>query len=83
MEQPLTLEISPTTVRAGEKAIRQAIALQLYDRQIFSLGQSLRLAQVSLWGFQELLGQNKIPRHYNGTDLSADLETIQAGFERS
>jgi predicted HTH domain antitoxin len=79
--EPLSLEISPDSLSQGEQAIRQAIALQLYAQNIFTLGQSRRLADISVWEFQQLLAQHKIQRHYNETDLEQDIQGIQIGFE--
>jgi predicted HTH domain antitoxin len=40
-------------------------------------------AAVSIWEFQQLLGQQNIQRHYNKTDLAEDLDAIQAGSWQS
>jgi predicted HTH domain antitoxin len=76
---PLSLEISPDSLSQGEPAIRQAIALQLYAQNIFTLGQARRLADLSVWEFQKLLAQHKIQRHYNEADLEQDIQEIQTG----
>lgn len=77
--EPINLKISPESLHQGEQAIRQEIALQLYDRQIFTFGQARRLANLSVWEFQQLLGQKNIPRHYDKEDLAQDMATIEAG----
>lgn len=77
--EPINLQILPDTLSQGEQAIRQEIALQLYARSIFTFGQARRLANLSVWEFQQLLGQQKIQRHYSETDLAEDIESIQAG----
>lgn len=38
------------------------------QRKIFTFGQARRLANSSVWEFQQLLGQHHIERHYNETD---------------
>jgi predicted HTH domain antitoxin len=58
--------------------MRQAIALQLYAQDIFTLGQARRLADLSVWEFQTLLAQHKIQHHYDETDLDQDIQEIQA-----
>ena len=78
--EPINLEISPETLTEGEQAIRKEIALQLYAQNIFTFGQARRLANLSIWEFQQLLGQQNIQRHYSETDLAQDIDTIQAGF---
>lgn len=77
--EPIKLEISPTSLSQGEQAILQEIALQLYAQNIFTLGQARRLANLSVWEFQKLLGQKNIQRHYNEIDLAEDMDAIQAG----
>ena len=37
-------------------------------------------ANLSVWEFQQLLGQHHIERHYNEIDLAEDIETIKAGY---
>jgi predicted HTH domain antitoxin len=72
--QPINLQISPDSLNQGEQAIRQELALQLYAQNIFTFGQARQLANLSVWEFQQILGQNKIERHYDKTDLAQDLE---------
>ncbi|MBN3896102.1 MAG: UPF0175 family protein [Nostoc sp. NOS(2021)] len=75
----INLQLSPDSISQGEQAIRQEIALQLYDQNIFTFGQARRLANLSVWEFQQLLGQQKIPRHYTEMDLADDIEPIKTG----
>jgi predicted HTH domain antitoxin len=75
----INLQLSPDSINQGEQAIRQEIALQLYDQNIFTFGQARRLANLSVWEFQQLLAQQKIPRHYTEMDLTDDIESIQTG----
>lgn len=81
--EPINLEISPDSLSQGEHVIRQEIALQLYAQNIFTFGQARRLANLSVWEFQQLLGQRNIQRHYSETDLGEDLDAIQAGSWQS
>lgn len=76
----IQLEISPDTLNQGEGAILREIALNLYAQKIFTFGQARRLANLSVWEFQQLLGQHHIERHYNETDLASDIDTIKAGY---
>ena len=59
--EPINLEISPETLTQGEQAIRKEIALQ-FAQNIFTFGQARRLANLSIWEFQQLLGQQNIQR---------------------
>ena len=81
--EPINLEISPASLSQGEQAILQEIALQLYAQNIFTFGQARRLANLSVWEFQQRLGQQNIQRHYNETDLAEDIEAIQSGSWQS
>lgn len=74
------LEISPDALNQGEQAIVKEIALKLYARNIFTFGQARRLANLSVWEFQQLLGEHNIQRHYSETELAEDIETIKVGL---
>ncbi|MEC4883020.1 MAG: UPF0175 family protein [Scytonema sp. PMC 1070.18] len=78
--QSINLQISPDSLNQGEKAIRQELALQLYIQNIFTFSQARHLANLSIWEFQKILGQNKIERHYNEADLAQDIKIIESGF---
>lgn len=78
--EPINLELSPASLDQGEQAILQEIALQLYAKNIFTFGQARHLANLSVWEFQQALGQKNIDRHYNETDLAEDINTIQTGY---
>jgi predicted HTH domain antitoxin len=76
----INLQLSPDLINEGEQAIRQELALQLYTQNIFTFGQARRLANLSVWEFQQVLGEKKIERHYNELDLLEDVKSIQEGF---
>ncbi|MEH1784893.1 UPF0175 family protein [Nostoc sp.] len=78
--QPINLQISSDSLNQGEQAIRLELALQLYVQNIFTFAQARHLANLSVWEFQQVLGQHQIERHYNEADLAQDIETINAGF---
>lgn len=80
MPKQLTLEISEEIVEnvklppdEVEQALRQELALALYARGIVTSGTGRRLAQITRWEFEELLGKRRIPRHYDEDDLDEDL----------
>ncbi|MEH2418618.1 UPF0175 family protein [Nostoc sp.] len=75
----INLQLSSDSISQGEQAIRQEIALQLHDQNIFTFGQVRRLTNLSVWEFQQLLGQQTIPRHYTEMDLADDIESIKRG----
>jgi predicted HTH domain antitoxin len=57
-----------------EQELRQELALALYRRQVLAIGPARRLARLSRWEFEELLGQRQIPRHYTAQDLAEDID---------
>ena len=57
-----------------EREFRKELALALYQRGVLPLGKARLLAQMTRWGFEELLGQRKIPRHYTDADLEEDIQ---------
>lgn len=81
--EPINLELSPDSLREGEQAIRQTLALQLYAQNIFTFGQARRLADLSVWEFQQLLAQHNIQRHYSDIELTEDAEATKTGSWRT
>ena len=57
-----------------ESELRKELALALYQRGVLSLGKSRRLAAMSRWDFDQLLGQRKLTRHYTEDDLRDDID---------
>jgi predicted HTH domain antitoxin len=57
-----------------ERELRKELALALYQRGVLALGKSRRLAGLSRWEFERLLGERKIVRHYTQADLRGDIE---------
>lgn len=54
----------------------QEFALALFQREKLTLGQASRLAGVSQWQFQQLLGSRGIHIHYGVDDFDVDLRTL-------
>jgi predicted HTH domain antitoxin len=54
----------------------QEFALALFQREKLTLGQASRLAGVSQWQFQQLLGSRGIHIHYGVDDFEVDLRTL-------
>lgn len=57
--------------------LMQELALALFQREKLRLGQASRLAGMSQWQFQQLLGSRDIPIHYGVADFEADLRTLE------
>ena len=54
--------------------LQKELALALYQRGVLSSGEASRLAGLSRWAFDELLGERGISRHYTEETLAEDLE---------
>jgi predicted HTH domain antitoxin len=54
--------------------MRKELAVSLYQRGALSLGKARALAGLSLWDFEEILGQRRIQRHYTDKELKEDLK---------
>lgn len=54
--------------------MRKELAISLYQRGALSLGKARALAGLSLWDFEETLGQRRIQRHYTDKELKEDLK---------
>ncbi len=52
----------------------QELAIQLYAQHFLSFGKARQLAQLSKWGFAQLIGQRGVERHYNEQSLQEDVE---------
>jgi predicted HTH domain antitoxin len=57
--------------------IRREVALLMYQREAWSLGQAARYAGLPYVVFQQLLGDRGIPMNYHAADLMADIETLK------
>ncbi len=56
-----------------ERELQMELALALYQRGALSGGMARKLAGLSRWEFEHLLGQRRIARHYGEDDLAEDL----------
>ncbi len=65
------LRLPPDEVDAE---LRKELALALYQRGVLSSGKACRLAGMTRWEFEELIGQRRIPRHYTEENLEEDIE---------
>ena len=75
-EVQLALRLPPDEL---EKELRKELALALYRRRVLSLGKARKLAQMTRWEFEELLGQRRIPCHYTEEDLQEDVSYAEGG----
>lgn len=59
-----------------ESKVRLALALAMYQQDIFTLGQSAKLANLSQPTFQKELGKRHIPVHYGVEEFERDVLTV-------
>jgi predicted HTH domain antitoxin len=64
------------STRMTEGELLQEIAVLLYQKEKLSMGQASKLAHLSQWQFQLLLGSRKIPVHYDVAEFESDLKTL-------
>jgi len=64
------------STRMTESELLQEIAILLYQKEKLSLGQASRLAQMTQWQFQLLLGSREITVHYDVAEFQSDLKTL-------
>lgn len=59
-----------------EKEFMLEIAVWLYNKERFTLGQGSKFAGISQYQFQQELGKRKIPVHYGIEELHEDLTNL-------
>ncbi len=57
-----------------DRELRIELAVALYQRGALSAGKARKLAAMTRWEFEHLLGQRRIARHYQQDDLREDIE---------
>ncbi|MHB8975011.1 MAG: UPF0175 family protein [Pirellulaceae bacterium] len=62
-----------------DRELRTELALALYQRQVLSGGMACKLAGLTRWKFENLLGQRRLVRHYDENNLNEDLRYGQNG----
>ncbi|MCB9275926.1 MAG: UPF0175 family protein [Lewinellaceae bacterium] len=56
--------------------IKLEVAVALYAREILTLEQASKMAELDQLKFQQVLGEREIPIHYSKKDFEEDLETL-------
>ncbi len=64
-------------IHMDESELMQEIAILLYQKNKFTLGQASKLAKMDQLQFQHLLASRQIPVHYDVTEFEKDLETLR------
>ena len=56
---------------------KQVLAISLFERNILSLGQAAKLAELHLWDFIQILSQRGIPiAEYDDEEIQEELKTV-------
>ena len=56
---------------------KQLLAISLFERNILSLGQAAKLAELHLWDFIQILSQQGIPiAEYDDEEIQQELKTV-------
>jgi predicted HTH domain antitoxin len=77
----MSVVISDEVLRAvqmSEAEFLQEIAIMLFQKERFTLGQASRFAGMNQLQFQRLLGSRQIPLHYDIAELREDVKSLEA-----
>ncbi len=61
----------------AEANLKLEFAIYLYEKDILTLEQASKLAEISYLDFQKELGNRNISIHYDEEELEKDLETLK------
>ena len=67
----------PALQRMSEHEVKRTLALGLYAARQVTIVQAADLAQTSLFDFQAMLRDRRIPQHYDEADLEQDLVALR------
>jgi len=63
--------------RMTPQELRQELAIYLFQQGKLSFGKAKELASMTVWAFQQLLGNKGISIHYDIDDYEEDLATLK------
>ena len=64
-------------IQMSEAEFLTEIAIMLFQKERFTLGQASRFARMSQLQFQRLLASRKIPLHYDLAELREDVKSLE------
>ena len=76
----MVIEISDSVLQKMSMTpadLKLEIAVSLYERQILTLEQASKLADLDQLSFQQELGKREIALHYEVSDLESDVQTLK------
>jgi predicted HTH domain antitoxin len=59
------------------RELKQELAIHLFQQGRLSFGKAHEMADMTVWGFQQLLGSRGIPIHYGVDDYEEDMSTLK------
>jgi len=65
------------SARMTEDDLRRELTLRLYEQGKLSFGKAREMTGLSVWAFQQLLGSEDMPVHYDVADYEEDLATLK------
>jgi predicted HTH domain antitoxin len=66
------------TTQMSEAELLTEIAVMLFQKEKFTLGQASRFAKMNQLQFQRLLASRQIPLHYDIAELREDVKSLSA-----
>ena len=76
----MVLEIADQYIQTtflAEVNLKLEFAIYLYEKDILTLEQASKLAEINYLDFQKELGNRNISIHYDEEELERDLETLK------
>jgi predicted HTH domain antitoxin len=65
-------------IQMSDAELLQEIAIILFQKEKFTLGQASSFTRMSQFQFQKLLASRKIPLHYDIAELREDVKSLEA-----
>jgi predicted HTH domain antitoxin len=65
-------------IQMSDAELLQEIAIILFQKEKFTLGQASSFTRMSQFQFQKLLASRKIPLHYDTAELREDVKSLEA-----
>ncbi len=57
--------------------VKAELAIRLYQTGVLTFGKARKLAGMTKWDFQLVLGREDVPSRYDVSDLKKDLATLE------
>ena len=69
-------DVLQTTHMSPEELVVE-MAVHLFEIEKLTLGQASKMAGMSQWDFQQVLGSRNIPLHYGVEEFEKDMKTLK------